>query len=151
MNTLLDGGFPGGSLNYWRSSFTRGLPDALIDTAVGQFAAAPSPTASILFEHFHGAVTRVPAAASPVPHREPGWNLLIPTVWTDPGASEANIAWTRGAHAAPRRGPLAELPRRRRGRRRGPRRVRAELRTPPAVKRRYDPDNVFHLNQNITG
>ena len=33
MNTLLDAGYPAGSLNYWLSSFTRGLPDELIDIA----------------------------------------------------------------------------------------------------------------------
>jgi hypothetical protein len=31
MNTILDAGYPTGSLNYWLSSFTRGLPDELID------------------------------------------------------------------------------------------------------------------------
>ena len=84
MNTLLDGGFPDGALNYWLSSFTRGLPDALIDTAVERFASVPSPMTSMLFEHFHGAVTRVGPGETAVPHREPGWNLLIPSVWTIP-------------------------------------------------------------------
>jgi len=37
MNTLLDENYPTGSLNYWLSSFTRGLPDALIDTMVDRF------------------------------------------------------------------------------------------------------------------
>jgi hypothetical protein len=31
MNTLLDDGYSTGSLNYWPSSFTRGLPDGLLD------------------------------------------------------------------------------------------------------------------------
>ena len=61
MNTLLDAGFPDGALNYWLSSFTRGLPDALIDTAVERFATVPSPMTAMLLEHFHGAVTRVAA------------------------------------------------------------------------------------------
>src|SRR5215210_188806 len=59
MNTLLDAGYPKGALNYWLSSFTDGLPDALIDTAVERFATVPSPMTAMLFEHFHGAVTRV--------------------------------------------------------------------------------------------
>jgi FAD/FMN-containing dehydrogenase len=153
MNTLLDGAFPHGSLNYWQSSFTRGLPDALIDTAVERFAAAPSPMASILFEHFHGAVTRVPIDATAVPHRARGWNLLIPTVWTDPATTASNIAWTRATHAA--LAPHLD------GRRwlnylgddadsdavraaYGPNYERLQV-----IKRRYDPDNVFRLNQNI--
>src|SRR3954454_14415732 len=100
MNTILDAGFPDGGLNYWLSSFTRGLPDGLIDTAVEHFALAPSPMSAILLEHFHGTVTRVAPTASAVPHRAPGWNLLIPTIWTDPTMTSANIEWTRTTFAA---------------------------------------------------
>jgi FAD/FMN-containing dehydrogenase len=153
MNTLLDGGFPDGALNYWLSSFTRGLPDRLIDTAVERFASAPSPMTSILFEHFHGAVTRVGTRETAVPHREPGWNLLLPSVWTDRADTEANIRWTRETHAALRphlssRRWLNYL-----GDDQGDDAIRAaygpnyeRLRE---IKRRHDPGNVFHLNPNI--
>jgi FAD/FMN-containing dehydrogenase len=153
MNTLLDGGFPDGALNYWLSSFTRGLPDRLIDTAVERFASAPSPMTSILFEHFHGAVTRVGTRETAVPHREPGWNLLLPSVWTDRADTEANIRWTRETHAALRphlssRRWLNYL-----GDDQGDDAIRAaygpnyeRLRE---IKRRHDPGNVFHLNHNI--
>src|SRR5262249_44840985 len=100
MNTLLDAGFPMGSLNYCLWSFTRALPDALIDAAVERFAGVPSTMTAMLFEHFHGAVTRVAPTDTAVPHREPGWNFLIPSVWTDPAATQANIGWTRETHAA---------------------------------------------------
>jgi len=154
MNTLLDGGFPPGALNYWLSSFTHGLPDALIDTAVECFASVPSTMTAILLEHFHGAVTRVGPGDTAVPHREPGWNLLIPAVWTDPAATEANIRWTRETHGA-----LAPHLAARRwlnylGDDQADDAVRAayganydRLRE---IKRRYDPDNIFHLNHNIT-
>ena len=102
MNTLLDAGYPTGSLNYWLSSFTRGLPDELIDIAVERFATVPSPMTAILFEHFHGAVTRVGADETAVPHREPGLEPPHPSVWTDPADTEANIAWTRETFAAMR-------------------------------------------------
>jgi FAD/FMN-containing dehydrogenase len=153
MNTLLDGGFPDGALNYWLSSFTRGLPDGLIDVTVERFASVPSPMTSILFEHFHGAVTRVGQGETAVPHREPGWNLLLPSVWTDAAGTEANIRWTRDTHAALRphlstRRWLNYL-----GDDQGDDAIRAaygpnyeRLRE---IKRRYDPANVFHLNHNI--
>jgi FAD/FMN-containing dehydrogenase len=153
MNTLLDGGFPKGALNYWLSSFTQGLPDALIDTAVERFASTPSPMTSILFEHFHGAVTRVGPTETAVPHREAGWNLLVPSVWTDPAGTDANIRWTRETHAAlsphlSTRRWLNYL-----GDDQGDDAVRAaygpnytRLRD---IKRRYDPGNVFRLNHNI--
>ena len=153
MNTLLDAGFPAGSLNYWLSSFTRGLPDELIDVAIERFAAVPSAMTGILLEHFHGAVTRVGVTETAVPHRDEGWNLLIPSVWTDTADSEANIAWSRETFAAmrPHFGTgrwLNYL-----GDDQAEDAIRAaygpnydRLRE---VKRRYDPDNVFHLNHNI--
>jgi FAD/FMN-containing dehydrogenase len=153
MNTLLDAGFPAGALNYWLSSFTQGLPDALIDTAVERFATVPSAMTSILFEHFHGAVTRVGASETAVPHREPGWNLLVPSLWINAAQTDANIRWTRETFAALRphfatRRWLNYL-----GDDQAEDAIRAaygpnydRLRE---VKRRYDPDNVFHLNHNI--
>ncbi len=100
MNTLLDGAFPPDALNYWLSSFTSGLPDGLIDAAAERFATNPSPMTPIILEHFHGAVTRVGDTETAVPHREKGWNLLIPAIWLDPAESEENIAWARETHAA---------------------------------------------------
>ena len=78
MNTLLDAGYPTGALNYWLSSFTRGLTDGLIDTMVERFASVPSPMTVMLLEHFHGAVTRVGVTDTAVPHRAEGWNLAHP-------------------------------------------------------------------------
>ncbi len=153
MNTILDAGFPNGALNYWLSSFTRGLPDELIEIAVERFATVPSPMTSILLEHYHGAVTRIGATETAVPHREQGWNLLIPSVWTDPAQSETNIAWSREAFAAmrPHFGSgrwLNYL-----GDDQADDAIRAAYGPNydrlAEVKRRYDPDNVFHLNHNI--
>jgi FAD/FMN-containing dehydrogenase len=153
MNTLLDAGFPDGARNYWLSSFTRGLPDGLIDTAVERFAAVPSPMTAILFEHFHGAVTRIAPEATAVPHRRPGWNLLLPSVWTDDEDTDANIAWTRETFAALQ--PHLESRRwlNYLGDDQADEAIQAayggnyqRLRD---VKRRYDPGNVFHLNHNI--
>jgi FAD/FMN-containing dehydrogenase len=154
MNTILDEGYPTGALNYWLSSFTSGLSDDLIEVAVSRFATAPSPMMAILFEHFHGAVTRVGVTETAVPHRDEGWNLLMPSVWTDPAHTEANVAWTRETFAALRphfgtgRRWLNYL-----GDDQAEDAIRAaygpnydRLRE---IKRQYDPDNVFHLNHNI--
>jgi FAD/FMN-containing dehydrogenase len=153
MNTILDAAFPPGALNYWLSSFTRGLPDPLIDASVERFASVPSPMSSILFEHFHGAVTRIAPTATAVPHRERGWNIFIPSQWTDPAQTEANVQWTREAFAALRphfsgRRWLNYL-----GDDQADDAIRAAYGPNYGrlveVKRRYDPENVFHLNHNI--
>ncbi len=153
MNTILDDAYPTGSLNYWLSSFTTGLSDNLIDTAIERFRTVPSTMSAVLFEHFHGAVCRVPASEAAVPHREEGWNLLLPSVWLDPAETDANIAWTKDTHAA-----LGEHLSERRwlnylGDDQGDDAIRAaygpnydRLLT---LKQRYDRDNVFHYNHNI--
>ena len=153
MNTLLDGGFPAGSYNYWLSSFTNGLSDGLVDVAVERFASTPSPMTPILLERFHGAVTRVGETETAVPHRQEGWNMLIPSVWTDPATTDENIAWTRDTYAA-----LSEHLAARRwlnylGDDQGADAVRAAYGPNydrlVEVKRAYDPQNVFHHNHNI--
>jgi hypothetical protein len=153
MNTLLDGGFPRGALNYWKTSFVDGLDDGLIDVAIERFEATPSPLDAILFEHFHGAVTRVAATDTAVPHREVGYNLLVPAVWLDPTDTEANVAWARttfdlfSPYFAGRRwlNYFSDDD--------GADAVRAAYGPNydrlVEVKRRHDPENVFHLNHNI--
>jgi FAD/FMN-containing dehydrogenase len=153
MNTLLDDGFPAGALNYWLSSFTRGLPDELIDTMAERFASVPSPMTAIILEHFHGAVTRVGVTDTAVPHRAEGWNLFIPSVWMEPAATDENIAWTRETHTA--LGPNLDEARwlNYLGDDQLDDAVRAaygpNYERLLAAKRRYDPENVFRHNHNI--
>jgi FAD/FMN-containing dehydrogenase len=152
MNTLLDAAYPKGALNYWLSSFTTGMPDGLIDTIVERFASVPSPMTAILLEHFHGAVTRVGPTDTAVPHRDEGWNLLLPSEWMDPAETEANIAWTKDSFAALSEhfgggrwlNYLGDDQDDAIGAAYGPNYDRLV-----EVKRRYDPQNVFHLNHNI--
>lgn len=156
VNSQYDFGFPDGALNYWKSSFLTGLPDAAIDRMVSAYAAVPSPMSVILLEDLHGAVTRVPVEATAVPHRSEGFNLLIPSVWLDPDETQRNVDWTRATYAS-----LAPFTRE--GRyvnyldddeaEQGPDPVRAAYGVNydrlVAIKTTYDPDNIFHLNFNI--
>jgi FAD/FMN-containing dehydrogenase len=154
MNSLLDGGYPTGSLNYWKSAFLSELSDDAIDDLLARFAVCPSPMTAALLEHFHGAVTRVPVDATAWPHREPGFNFVITSVWTEPGATDENIAWTKEIFAgmepflADRRysnyfseDDIGDDP------------VRAaygpNYERLVAVKTAYDPTNLFRLNANI--
>lgn len=153
MNTLLDEGFPSGALNYWKSSFLSGVTDDAIATMVEHFATCPSPMTVILLEHFHGEVTRVDPTATAFPHRERSHNFLIAGEWMDPDATEDNILWVKETYAAMEShfrggvyvnylaydeaaGSVQDAY--------GV--VYDRLRE---LKQRYDPHNLFHLNQNI--
>jgi len=152
MNPLLDDADPRGALNYWMSSFTTGMHDALIDTVVERFGSVPSPMTAILFEHFHGAVTRVDPTATAVPHREAGWNLLFPSEGIDPADTEKNIAWTKDTYAAVSEHLVARRWLNYLNDDEGAS-VRAaygpNFDRLVAVKRKHDPHNVFRGNHNI--
>ncbi len=155
MNALFDAGYPRGALNYWRSNFIDSLPDEAIDIMVDHYGTVPSSMTPITLEHFHGEATRIPVEATACANRTVGWNLLTPSVWTDPAATDANIAWTRDLSAR-----LAPFVASRRwlnytdiveddviDRARavfGPNLPRLVQ-----IKKAWDPGNLFHVNLNI--
>ena len=96
---MLDAAYPYGACNYWKSSFLRELSNDAIDVLVDQYEDCPSPQTAIVLEHLHGAATRVALDRSAYPHREPGFNFLVTSVWTDPAASDENVEWTRRVHS----------------------------------------------------
>jgi FAD/FMN-containing dehydrogenase len=153
LNAMLDGAYPRGALNYWKSSFLSGLSDDAIRTMIDCFAACPTPMGQLLVEHFHGAVTRVGVADTAFPHRAEGYNMLVLSEWTDPHQNDACIAWARNSFAALRpyagagryvnyfdadeRGDAVAVAY-------GPNHRRLQQ-----IKAKYDPSNIFRLNQNI--
>ena len=153
LNTMMDGLFPRGALNYWKSSFVNDLSDAAIDTIIERFQEVPSPMSMVFLEALHGAVTRIPVTDTACPHRRQGYNLLIISQWQDPSDSERCIAWARELHDAMEpflsseryvnylgddegSGPVADA-------------YGANFERLRKIKTEYDPKNIFHLNQNI--
>jgi FAD/FMN-containing dehydrogenase len=100
LNSMLDGAFPKGALNYWKAQFLTDLSDAAIATLLEGFAACPSPMSMIILEHFHGAASRVPVDATACAMRITGFNVVIVSQWTDPAENPRHIAWARDTYAA---------------------------------------------------
>ena len=154
INSMLDAGYPYGSLNYWKSSFMDELTDAAIDVFVDQFSQTKGPMTAFLLEHVHGAVTRVAESATAFAHRTAGFNVLIPSVWLDAADTDENIRWTRESYDALQ-------PHLRRGRYvnymaeddSGEGAARAayggNFDRLVDIKTKYDPTNLFRLNINI--
>jgi FAD/FMN-containing dehydrogenase len=152
MNTGADWLFSKGTLNYWKSAFFSELSDDAVEVMVEAFERAPSERCILAIEEFHGAVTRVSPAATAYPHREPGFNLLLISQWTDPAATEAGIAWARqtfdalAPHMADR-SYTNYLTADDHDRVRQAFGLNYERLV--EVKRQYDPENRFRGNQNI--
>ena len=153
INAMLDAGYPKGARNYWKSHFLPELTDEAIRTMVESYERCPSPMSEIYLEHIHGAAARVGVGETAFPLRSPGYNFLVLAQWMDPADDEQCIAWARETYAAMQ--PFVGL-----GRyvnyldndepgdpaaaAYGPnyRRLRE-------IKVKYDPENFFHMNQNI--
>lgn len=153
VNSMLDGAYPKGALNYWKSSFLAELSDDAIDTLIACFAQCPTPMGQLLIEHMHGAATRVEPTETAYPHRSEGFNLLVLAEWMDPTQNERCVAWARDTYA--RMKPYL-----------GAARYMNYLGDDESmdaltaayganysrlqrIKARFDPTNLFRMNQNI--
>jgi FAD/FMN-containing dehydrogenase len=152
-NMMLDAGFPRGALNYWKSNFMAELSDQAIDTLISQFTACPSPMSGLLLEHIHGAATRVGVSETAFPHRREGYNFLVVSEWLNPADNARNIAWARESYDAMRASFTAGRYVNYLGDDDGEDAVAAaygpNYQRLRALKAKYDPANLFHLNQNI--
>jgi FAD/FMN-containing dehydrogenase len=148
----MDEGFPPGMQVYWRSDFLDDLSDDAIDAMIAHFDNVTSPLSVVMLEQFGGAVKDVPAGATAFPHRSSDYNLAIISRWEDPTEADTHIGWTRKLHDAIT--PFASGVYVNYLSDEGEDRIRAAYGTATYdrladLKMRYDPDNLFQLNQNI--
>jgi hypothetical protein len=152
LNSMLDEGFPSGLNVYWRSDFLKALPDEAIDMLCDRFNAITSPLSALLIEQFGGAVARVPADETAFAQRDALFNLAVISRWTDPATADTHIAWARQSSEAARQFASGGVYVNYLGAE-GADRVRAAYGAKydrlVAVKRKYDPSNLFRTNQNI--
>jgi FAD/FMN-containing dehydrogenase len=151
-NIGMDWLFNPGTLSYWKSAFFSELSDEAIAVLHDAFERAPTELCALVIEDFHGAVTRVEPTATAYPHREPGHNLLLISQWTDPADTDRGIAWARTTFEAlaphmAERSYTNYLPADDHDRVRQAYGVNYDRLV--ELKRRYDPNNLFHLNQNL--
>ena len=152
LQSLVDPGWGPGARNYFTSSFLADLPDAAIDILAAAHGSRPSPFNEIHIHQMGGAAARVGADASAFGNREAPFLLNIVTRWLDPAEDEQELAWARGLRDA--MAPFATGGTYVNFLGIGDARVRdaydaqryARL---VELKRRWDPTNAFHLNQNI--
>jgi FAD binding domain/Berberine and berberine like len=152
LQSILDDAYPAGRCNYYKSHYISRISDELIDTMIEAFAKVPSPMSALGFEQCGGAVRRVSVEDTAFRHRDAAYNIAILGEWADPATSAVNIQWVRDV--ASMTAPfstggvyvnfLGED---------GEEQVKAaygsHFQRLVALKRKYDPTNFFHLNQNI--
>ena len=150
--TILDPLLTPGMRNYWKSHDFRDVSDGLIDVLVSHARRIPDPQTEIAFAQLGGAVGRVPAAATAYTHRDASFVLNVHGRWADPAKDAACIAWARSLFdaAAPfaTGGAYVNFLTQEEGER-VPAAYGQNYERLVAVKDRYDPTNLFRVNQNI--
>ena len=153
IQSAFDPFFPKGLLQYWKSTYVDTLSDDLLDALCDLAATRPSPKTTMDVWPQNGAVARVGTEETAFGPRPP-FMIAFESTWTDPADNEANITWARDAWASMQRfasrGIYLNFPGFGEEKEAlvraayGPNYDRLV-----ALKRQYDPGNLFRMNLNI--
>jgi FAD/FMN-containing dehydrogenase len=140
-----------GARNYWKSHNFSELSDGAIETILEYVGRLPTPQCEIFVAQLGGAASRIAADATAYPHRDAAFVLNVHTRWEDAAQDEECVAWAR--EFADATTPLATGGVYVNFISEGEERVRAAYGANydrlVELKNRYDPTNLFRLNQNI--
>jgi hypothetical protein len=147
-----DVGFPSGRLHYWKSGWLREVTDSAIETLVQFVSHMPSSASGIGLQQMHGVASRIAPSVTAFRHRAEQYDFLILSQWSDATDSDRNIEWTRALFQAMQPHLEDSVYVNNLGDE-GPERVQAAYGNNysrlAALKRTYDPDNLFRANQNV--
>jgi len=154
---LIDAFYPPGLQNYWKSSFLKEISDEAIDTMVAYCAKRPSPICHGLIEHqLGGAVGRVDRDATAFGHRDAQYSFMSLGMCVDQAEAENCNRWAREFWSAMQPWSTGGVYVNYLGREIDEGAGRVEAAYGPekyarlvALKNKYDPRNLFRLNQNV--
>jgi hypothetical protein len=147
-----DGLYPPGHQWYWKADFVRTLPDEAIALHVKYAANMPSMQSTMHLYPINGAAGRVKNSATPWAYRDATWSSVIVGVDPDPANKEKISTWAReywsALHPYSAGGAYINFMMEE-----GADRIRATYGKNydrlAKIKKRYDPGNLFRVNQNI--
>jgi hypothetical protein len=152
INTLFDDLLPPGLRHYWKTLSVGDIPEAAADVHIEHGARVPTVESGVFFFPLDGAPRRVGPGDTALGFRDSSLSIVITAAWHEPAEDQTNVAWVRDYYDALRAYAqqdayvnfLASDDQDT---------VRAAYGSNydrlAEAKRRYDPDNLFRLNQNI--
>jgi FAD/FMN-containing dehydrogenase len=153
VQSMFDGLYPKGMQWYWRGDFVKELPDAAIDAHLEQAANTPSELSLMHLYPIDGAVQRVGKGDTAWNCRDATWSMVIAGIDPDPGKAQAVTQWTKAyweaVHPFDLGGAYPNFMMDDEGDARLKATYGSNFDRLVAVKRKYDPGNVFRVNQNI--
>ena len=155
IQTLYDGLFPKGRDRcYWKSTYLKDLDDDVINEIISHIVQRPSEMTFASIWKFGGAVQRVAAGATAFGDRSMPFMLSLDSIWSNAADDNANMAWTRSFWDDMQRHSTGRLYLNFPGHGEGETLVRdafgeKSYKRLQEIKRKYDPNNLFRMNQNI--
>ncbi len=153
INALFDPFFPKGLQWYWKGDFVKTLPDEAIDTYIAQSAEAPSDFSLMHLYPIDGAVKRVAADATAWATRDATWSMVIAAIDPEPKRADALKKWGRGywkaVHPFNLEGAYVNFMMDDEADGRIQASYGGNYQRLASVKAKYDPKNLFRVNQNI--
>jgi len=152
LNSAFDALAPPGLQHYWKANFVKELTDDAIAAHVEHGPKLPAVNSTVHIYPINGACHRVAADATAFAYRDATFATVIAGMWPDPAQNDAAVGWVRDFYEATARhseeggyinfmsGDDQERIRSNYG---------ANYDRLVEIKRKYDPDNLFRLNQNI--
>jgi len=152
LQSAFDALYPAGLQWYWKADFFNEISDQAIDVHLKYGAQLPTGHSTMHMYPIDGAASRVAAGSTAFAYRDGGWAGVIVGVDPDPANAERISAWARAyweeLHPTSAGGAYVNFMMDE-----GSDRVKASYRGNyerlSRVKERYDPENLFHINQNI--
>ncbi|MGH7863197.1 MAG: FAD-binding oxidoreductase, partial [Candidatus Dormibacteraceae bacterium] len=152
LQRAFDAFYPPGHQWYWRGDFVRTIPDAAISRHLEFAEKAPLGQSTMHLYPIDGAVKRIGSGDTAFSFRDANWSMVIAGVDPDPANAEMIRSWTvdywKALHPYSAGGAYVNFMMDE-----GQERVQATYRDNYArlarIKAEYDPENLFHVNQNI--
>ena len=152
MQTLLEAGFPTGNRYYWKSGFLEELSDKAIDVIVSNANTCPSPFSAIVLEMYGGVANEEPKGGTAYLYRDNQFDLVIIGNWVESKEDDLNISWIMNfwSEIQPHFSKkvyvnLLGVE----GQERVKEAYGSNYEKLAALKFKYDPGNLFRMNQNI--
>jgi Berberine and berberine like len=155
VQSMLDQAVPMGDRYYWKSNFLNELSPGLARVLTDGANAMASPQSMILVFEIKGKIQQVPKEAMAFEHRDANFEMSIIAHWTDTQQDQANMRWARDVWTAAQpfvsdavysNHMTADEPQKRIESAYGAEKYKKLAR----LKKKYDPENFFKLNHNIT-
>lgn len=152
LNSAFDALVPPGIQQYWKASFADGFSDESVEAHCTHGAKVPSVSSAVHLYPIDGAPQRVGAEETAFSYRDASFSPVIAGMWPDPADNEENVQWVRDYYEAVRPysqegGYINFMSEDDQGRIRE--NYRGNYDRLARVKASYDPENLFHMNQNI--